>query len=63
MIQIKENPATVGAVNRGIIQNQVHLYTPNQRIAQARLARRYHISRPHAAVIADLLNLGGAENG
>lgn len=62
MIIQKENPQPL-ARHRGNSKSSAPLYTPDQRIAQARLVRRYHISLPHAAVIANLLNMGGAENG
>lgn len=63
MPQIKESPGAAPTAHRANSKFSVSLHTSSQKTAQARIARRYHISRPHAAVIADLLNLGGAENG
>ncbi len=62
MTGIKKNPATVGAVNRGIIQNQVPIYTPFQSIAQAQLFRRCQISPPYALLIVEFLKMGGCND-
>jgi len=63
MTHLKGNPVVGGTTSRGNSKVSVALYNPSQKSAQARIARRYHISLPHAVAIAGLLNLGGANNG
>jgi len=64
MILTKENPQPLQRRMRGLPHNhQFNIYTASQKTAQARIARRYNISLSHAVVIADLLNMGGANNG
>ncbi|MCF6217019.1 MAG: hypothetical protein L3J58_12720 [Emcibacter sp.] len=63
MLRIKENPGAAPTAHRANSKFSVSLYNSSKKSAQARLARRYRISHPHAVVIADILNLGGATNG
>jgi len=62
MTRKKESPRPVGAGHMKNLKISVPLYSSSQKMAQAVIFRRFRVSRFHAIIISNLLNLGGSHD-